>query len=90
MPDEPTVQTLFLTEKATKPMAHRHPFVLLGPAGALAALRALGFRTFAPTVDERYDRLLDGRLRLDAVLAEVERLLTLNASHWQQPLQSLM
>ena len=54
MPDEPTVQTLFLTEKATKPMAHRHPFVLLGPAGALAALRALGFRTFAPTVDERY------------------------------------
>ena len=85
MPDEPTLQTLFLTEKATKPMAHRHPFVLLGPAGALAALRALGFRTFSPTVDERYDRLLDGRLRLDAVLAEVERVARFNASDWQQP-----
>ena len=85
MPDEPTPQTLFLTEKTTKPMAHLHPFVLLGPAGSLAALRALGFRTFSPTVDERYDRLLDGRMRLDAVLAEVERMARFNASDWQQP-----
>ena len=85
MPDEPTLQTLFLTEKTTKPMAHRRPFVLLGPAGALAALRALGFQTFSPMVDERYDRLLDGRMRLDAVLAEVERMARFNASDWQQP-----
>jgi hypothetical protein len=32
-----------------KPMANLRPFVMLGSAGTMATLRALGFRSFHPT-----------------------------------------
>ena len=85
MPDETVPRTLFVTEKTTKPMAHRRPFVLLGAPGALAALQALGFQTFNSTVDERYDQMLDGRRRLGAVLAEAERMVRFDGFEWLQP-----
>lgn len=48
----------FLTEKVLKPLALGHPFLLLCAAPATwAILRALGFRSFAPTMsDELTDR----------------------------------
>ena len=85
MPKEPDAQILFLTEKLTKPMLHGRPFVVLGPAGALAALRCLGFRTFSGQVNEGYDLVMDGRARLDAALAEVERMSGVQGSTWPQP-----
>ena len=40
---------VFTTEKPMKPMANLRPFVMLGSAGTMATLRALGFRGFHPT-----------------------------------------
>ena len=40
---------VFHTEKPMKPMVNLRPFVMLGSAGTMATLRALGFRGFHPT-----------------------------------------
>lgn len=65
---------LFITEKVYKPMANLHPFVYVGNCGALAQLRRLGFETFAPYFDERYDDEPDHDHRMTMLCAEIERL----------------
>jgi hypothetical protein len=45
----------FLTEKTFKPIKHGQPFVIVGPAGSLQALRELGYRTFDHVIDNSYD-----------------------------------
>lgn len=73
---------LFVTEKVLKPMLNLRPFVVLGPAASLAQLKALGFRTFAPVVDEAYDAMPNRGQRVRAALSEVQRLLRRPSSHW--------
>ena len=77
-------ELLFVTEKTIKPIQNGVPFIVLGSAGALATLRALGFRTFAPAINETYDRVLDGAQRLQSALTEVERLTSLSDVEWRQ------
>jgi hypothetical protein len=67
-----------ITEKPLKPLANFHPLVVLGNPGALAMIRELGFRTFDPVIDERYDDEPDPRRRFDMVFAEVQRLCALD------------
>lgn len=74
--DDPDM--LFLTPIAFKSMMNLSPFVYFGNAGALGELRALGFRTFAPEIDERYDEMTDHGERMAAALAELDRLAGLN------------
>ena len=62
------------TEKTVKGLAAEIPFLLFGSHGALAALRELGFETFAPFIDESYDAVLDPVARFQAAYAEVRRL----------------
>ena len=57
------------TEKVLKPMLNLHPFVLVGTCGVSAELRRLGFRTFAPYINEGYDNIEDPSERLKAALA---------------------
>ena len=64
-------------------MLHLRPLVFLGPAGALALLRSLGFSTFGSVLNESYDTLIDAHDRLRAVLSEVERLSSLPVSQWR-------
>ena len=45
----------FLTEKTFKPIKHGQPFVIVGAAGTLQALRDLGYRTFDQAIDNSYD-----------------------------------
>jgi hypothetical protein len=45
----------FLTEKTFKPIKHGQPFIIVGPAGSLAQLRELGYRTFDHAIDNSYD-----------------------------------
>jgi hypothetical protein len=81
---DPQAELAFLTEKSFKPLQHGLPLLMLGSPGTLAQLRSLGFRSFAPAVNESYDDQLDGRVRLRAVLREAERLLTLSGDEWAQ------
>jgi hypothetical protein len=64
----------FLTEKTFKCLKHGHPFVLFAPAGSLASLRALGYRTFDSAIDNRYDTVQDNTERYLAVMSTIRKL----------------
>jgi hypothetical protein len=64
----------FLTEKTFKPIRHAQPFVIAGTPGSIAALRALGYRTFDHVVDHTYDTISNNTDRWRAVRAEILRL----------------
>jgi hypothetical protein len=57
----------FLTEKTFKPIKYGQPFVIIGCAGSLEALRALGYRTFDHVIDNSYDSIHDNRGRWAAI-----------------------
>jgi hypothetical protein len=67
-----TVRTL--TEKTLKPILNAQPFVVLGKPGILAYLHRIGFRTFAPHVDESYDSIEDDMERLNSILGTLARI----------------
>lgn len=58
----------YITEKTTKPMATRTPFLMLSTPGYLAYLRHLGFHTFNDLIDESYDHLVDLHSRATRVI----------------------
>ena len=64
----------FLTEKTFKCLKHGHPFVVFAPAGSLASLRALGYRTFDHCIDNTYDHITDNTDRYLAVIATIRKL----------------
>ena len=68
------------TEKSLKPLVAGHPMLLVAARGTLALLRDLGFRSFAPHINEEYDSLNDPAARMTAVLAEFDRLMALPAT----------
>jgi hypothetical protein len=58
---------IFNTEKTFKPIANRHPFIMVGPKGTLERLKTLGYKTFSEFWNEEYDNIEDDRERLEAV-----------------------
>jgi hypothetical protein len=62
----------FLTEKTTRPLAIKHPFIILGDTGTLALLRSSGFETFENIFDESYDLITNQSNRIDAVYTQVK------------------
>jgi hypothetical protein len=59
--------TFFITEKTTKPIAMKHPFMVLSSFHFLKNLRALGFRTFSDHLDESYDLEEDMKKRVEII-----------------------
>lgn len=57
----------FLTEKTYKCIKFGQPFVIIGPANSLAALRKDGYRVFDHVIDNSYDAITDNNLRWIAV-----------------------
>ena len=57
----------YISEKSLKPMAVYRPFIMLGPAGNLALLRDMGFKTFSKWWDESYDNEPDHVKRVEMV-----------------------
>lgn len=64
----------FLSEKTFKPIAEKHPFILLSRPGSLEKLKEIGYKTFSEVINEEYDKEEDDNKRLQAVLEEVCRL----------------
>jgi len=62
----------FLSEKTYHPIRYLQPFIMVGPAGNLAALRADGYETFGDFWDESYDTIADNHLRMMAVMDLVQ------------------
>lgn len=68
----------FFSEKIFKPIAQRHPFILLSNPKSLELLRELGYKTYGTVINEDYDNELDDVQRLKKVLIEVRKLCQLS------------
>ena len=64
----------FPTEKTYKAVASSKPFIMVSTPNFLAEFRRLGFKTFAPYIDESYDQIYDSQERFEALVNEIERL----------------
>jgi len=73
---------LFFSEKIAKCFAMRHPFILAAVPGSLTSLKAQGYKTFEPWIDESYDRELDDKTRLELIIKEVQRLCSFTDEQW--------
>ncbi len=62
----------FFSEKTCKPLLNKRPFVIVGPAGSLANLRNLGFKTFSDYWSEDYDNQTNLESRILAVVDIIE------------------
>jgi len=72
-----------LSEKIFKPIACKHPFIVVSVPNFLDKVRELGYKTFSPYIDEFYDTIIDDNERLHAILLEIERLCNLNDAQLQ-------
>ena len=71
-------EVIRITEKSIKPMAMYHPFIVLGNPFSLRVLREYGFKTFEGFFDESYDTILDPARRVERIMIEIERLMSLS------------
>lgn len=77
---EIVLETLFddsrwhLTEKTLRPIACGKPFMLVATAGSLQYLQNYGFETFSEYINEEYDTITDPVNRLNAIIAEMQRI----------------
>jgi len=77
-----TIPAMFFTEKTYKPIAMRHPFILVSRADSLKWLRKLGFKTFSPFINESYDDENNDENRMNMIVDEIKRLNQLSDSEW--------
>jgi hypothetical protein len=70
----------FLSEKAFKPIAMRHPFIIASVPNTLEIYKIMGYKTFSSIIDESYDQELDDGKRMLMIVDEIERLCNLNES----------
>lgn len=64
----------FNSEKTFRPFVNLHPFVHFGNIGAIQLLHDLGFKTFAPYIDESYAYEDNKKKRAQLIIKEIERL----------------
>ncbi len=72
----------FLTEKTYKCLKYGQPFVIIGTAGSLAALRNQGYRVFDHALDNRYDLIQDNTERWLAIKQLIKNLRDLDLHDW--------
>jgi hypothetical protein len=63
-----------ITEKTNKPIASSKPFIVFATPHFLEDLRSLGYKTYAPFINESYDTEEDNHKRLNMIVAEIERI----------------
>jgi hypothetical protein len=68
----------FLSEKAFKPIAMKHPFILVSVPHSLEIFKIMGYKTFSPIINESYDLELDDGKRMLMILDEIDRLSKFN------------
>jgi hypothetical protein len=65
-------QRRYFTEKTFKPIAYRHPFLIVGPCNLLNMLGKLGFETYENIFNESYDAIVNFDTRLAAVIKNID------------------
>ena len=70
-----------LTEKAFKPLANCHPFIIIGDGFVHNKLKELGFELYDDLIDYSFDMIYDSTKRFDAVLKEIKRIHSLGKDY---------
>ena len=65
---------IFFSEKVFKPISFKHPFILIAPCGSMSALKSIGYKSFAPYINESYDAEQDDIKRMQMIIEETKRL----------------
>tara|TARA_B110000858_G_C17772935_1_gene460659 strand:+ start:404 stop:1858 length:1455 start_codon:yes stop_codon:yes gene_type:complete len=74
----------YLSEKTWKPIAHLHPFILIGRPGMLKFLHSLGFKTFSEFWDESYDTIEMNSTRMEKIFEVIKTLLSKSKDEWDE------
>lgn len=70
----------FLSEKTFKPIAEKHPFIMLNRPRSLSKLHAIGYQSFSSIINEDYDLEENDNKRIKMILSEVVRLSNLTGA----------
>lgn len=82
-----TDQTLFLSEKIFKPIATRHPFMVMGNRWSIKKMKEIGYRTFDEYIDQSYDELPTHE-RLQSLIESIRKIdLIENKLEWYKQLE---
>jgi hypothetical protein len=68
----------FLSEKTFKPIAFKHPFIMVSVPHTLSLLRELGYKTFSPFIDEGYDSEFNDFSRMKKIVNGIKRLTSMS------------
>jgi len=79
----------FVSEKIWKPILNGQPFMVVGTPGSLAYVQSLGFKTFAPRIDESYDAIVDDDHRMKSLFLLIGRLGQMSLRQWADLHQEL-
>jgi len=82
--------SVFLSEKIFKPLACKHPFVVLGVDKTLSYLKQYGYKTFDKWINESYDNEPDDDKRMEMCVAEIERLTNLSDDEWCRMIEEMI
>jgi len=82
----------FISEKTFKPIACSQPFIILGNYLFLETLKELGYKTFHPIINEKYDTY-DDPIRLRVIILEMKRIQKLSQKEkleWYLSMQDIL
>ena len=79
----------YISEKTLKPIAHLHPFVMLGRPHLIKKLKQLGFKTFSEFWDESYDDIENNSERILKIYEVVKSLVEKPNEEWDIMMQKL-
>lgn len=74
----------FLSEKTFKPVAMKHPFIIVSTPNFLDKFKELGYKSFSPWINENYDKEDDDATRMMMIVREIERLVNLSSEELEE------
>jgi hypothetical protein len=74
----------FLSEKTFKPVAMKHPFIIVSTPNFLEKFKEIGYKSFSPWINEDYDKEDDDATRMMMIVREIERLVNLSAEELEE------
>lgn len=78
----------FLSEKVFKAIAMGHPFILVSAPNTLQYLKQLGYKTYHPMIDEKYDTIQNHGDRMLYIVKEIERLCSMDRTQLKKWLKT--
>lgn len=79
-----------ITEKTNKPIACGKPFIVFATPYFLEDLKLLGFRSFAPYINEDYDKETDNAARLNMIVEEINRISNLSEDDYNELIKNCL